>query len=81
MNEEKRTSVAKVIIISVTVAIAVVGLVVLLYNLFKKYFKVTIDCGNCDSCNDDSLGDDLDPCCESDEDFVPSCSLDEAEEA
>jgi len=86
MNEEKRTgsSVGKIILISAAVALAVVGIVALLYNLFKKHFKVTIDCGkcdDCDSCDDDCFGDDLDPACDCDEDYVPKCSLDDAEEA
>lgn len=81
MREEKRTSVFKIILISVTVAIAVVGIVAVLYRLFKKYFKITIDCGDCDECTGDCFGDDFDPLCDCDEDFVPKCSLDDAEEA
>lgn len=81
MREEKRTSVFKIILISVTVAIAVVGVVAVLYRLFKKYFKITIDCGDCDECTGECFGDDFDPLCDCDEDFVPKCSLDDAEEA
>ncbi|MBR6676812.1 MAG: hypothetical protein IKL24_05725, partial [Clostridia bacterium] len=47
---------------------------------FKKYFKITIDCGNCDECDEICFGEDFDPLCDCDEDYVPGCSLDEAEE-
>ncbi len=80
MREEKRTSVVKVIIISVTVALAIVAVVAVLYKLFKKYFKVSIDCGDCDCCDGDCFADDFDPLCDCDEDYVPECSID-AEDA
>ena len=80
MREEKRTSVGKIIVISATVAIAIVGIAAVLYKLFKKYFKITIDCGNCDDCDEICFGEDFDPLCDCDEDFVPGCSLDEAED-
>lgn len=79
MREEKRTSAVKIILISVTVALAVVAIVAVLYKLFKKYFKVSIDCGDCDACSDACFGEDFDPLCDCDEDFVPTCSLDEEE--
>ena len=77
MKEEKRTSVLKIVLISVAVAIAIVGIIALLYFLFKKYFKVSIDCGDCDGCEESCFGENFDPL--SDEDFVPTCSLDDAE--
>lgn len=84
MREEKRTSVFKIILISATVAIAIVGIVAVLYRLFKKYFKISIDCGDCedcDCCTADCFGEDFDPLCDCDEDYMPKCNLDEAEEA
>ena len=79
VREEKRTSVLKIILISVAVAIAIVGIIALLYFLFKKYFKVSIDCGDCDDCEDSCFGDSFDPLCDCDEDYVPACNLDDAE--
>ena len=82
VKEEKRgVSVLKIVLISVAVAIAIVAIVALLYYLFKKYFKVSIDCGDCDGCEEACFGDDFDPLCDCDEDYVPQCSLDDAEDA
>ena len=54
----------------------------LAYKLFKKYFKVSFDCGDCDSCDGGCFDDDFDLFAE-DEDYEPTCSLcdDEDEDA
>ncbi len=72
-TREKKISVTKVIIIAATVAVTLAAALFLLYKLLKKYFKVSVECGDCDSC-DDCFCDDLD-CCFDDEDYVPECSI------
>ena len=80
-NEEKRVSIWKVVAISAAVALFIFATLVVLYKFFKKYFKISFDCGDCDSCTQDCFGSDFDPLCDCDEDFAPECTLcDEADE-
>lgn len=78
MREEKRVSIGKIILVTVGVTVAVVATLAALYKLFKKYFKVTFDCGNCEDCTAGCFADDFDPLC--DEDFAPKCVLDDEDE-
>ena len=78
MREEKRITVGKVIVVSATVAVAVAAAVFVLYRLFKKYFKITFDCGDCEACGDECFCDDFDPDCE--EDYIPECDLSDDEQ-
>ncbi len=74
-NEEKRVSVIKIIAISAGVALLIVTVAALLYKFFKKYFRISFDCGDCDTCCQDCFGDEFDPLCSCDEDFAPGCSI------
>ncbi len=74
-NEEKRVSVIKIIAISAGVALLIVSVAALLYKFFKKYFRISFDCGDCDTCCQDCFGDEFDPLCSCDEDFAPGCSI------
>lgn len=78
MREEKRISVGKIIVVSATVAVTVAAAAFVLYRLFRKYFKITFDCGDCDTCGDDCFCDDFDM--ESDEDYIPECDLADEDE-
>ncbi|MBQ8475140.1 MAG: hypothetical protein IJ499_05715 [Clostridia bacterium] len=81
-NEEKRVSIGKIIAISAAVALLIFAAMVILYKFFKKYFKITFDCGDCDSCDQDCFGSDFEPICFTDEDYAPECTLcDEADES
>ena len=80
-NEEKRVSIFKIIAISAAVALLIFTALVILYKFFKKYFKISFDCGDCDSCMQDCFGSDFDPLSGCDDDFAPECTLcDEADE-
>lgn len=70
--EEKKTSVVKVVLITLGVIAAVGATLAVLYTLFKKYFTVTFECGDCENCDEDCFEDDLtfdEPicCCEEDD--------------
>lgn len=78
--EEKKVSVYKVIGITVGAVLLVTAACFAAYTFFKKYFKITFDCGKCGECDGDCLGIDFDPeLC--DEDFEPQCCLDDEEES
>lgn len=75
-SEEKKVNVYKVIGITVGAVLLVSAICFAAYKFFKKYFKITFDCGNCEECEDDCFGIDFDPeLC--DEDFEPVCTMDE----
>ncbi len=69
--EEKKTSVVKVVLITLGVIAAVGATLAVLYTLFKKYFTITFECGDCENCDEDCFEDDLsfdEPiCCEEDD--------------
>lgn len=73
-NETKRVSIGKIIAISAAVALLIFTAMVIAYKLFKKYFKISFDCGDCDSCDAQCFDDDFDLFAE-DEDYEPTCSL------
>ena len=78
-NDEKRVSIFKIVEISAAVALLIFAALVVLYKFFKKYFKISFDCGDCDSCYQDCFGSDFDPMFD-DEDYAPECTLcDEAD--
>ncbi len=71
--KDRRVNIWKVVIISACVAAAVAAIAITGYKLFKKYFKITFDCGeDCDSCIDGCFCDEYD-----DDDFIPECSYDD----
>ena len=69
--EEKKTSVVKVVLITLGVIAAVGATLAVLYTLFKKYFTITFECGDCENCDEDCFDDELafdEPiCCEADD--------------
>lgn len=71
--EEKKTSPLKVILIILGAIVAAAGALLVVYKIFKKYFTVTFECGDCDSCDEDCFCDedelDAEPVC-TDEDDV-----------
>ena len=71
---EKKINIWKIVIVSACVAAAIAAAAIAGYKLFKKYFKITFDCGeDCDSCDGDCFCDGLD------DDFIPECGDEEAE--
>ena len=75
---EKRSSVVRTVIITLSVIAAIAAIAAVLYKLFKKYFKISFDCGDCDDCTGGCFDCDFDPM--SDEDFAPECALDDEDE-
>lgn len=73
-NGNKSGKIVKGIFITLGVIVAIMAALAIAYKLFRKYFKITLECGelegdDCDSCE---LSDDCEPdCCYSDEDDAP----------
>ena len=70
-NKEKKSSEALKALFIIVGAVVTVGTVIMvLYSLFKKYFKITFECSN-DDCDDyfDDEYEDYEPicCCEDDD--------------
>lgn len=63
----------KNIFIVIGAIVSLAALAVVLYTIFKKYFQVTFECGNCDECDEDCFGED-------DADYEPICCCDECED-
>lgn len=71
---EKRVNIWKIVIVSACVAASVAAIAITGYKLFKKYFKISFDCGeDCECCDDPCFCDDCD------DDFIPECGCDEDE--
>ncbi|MBE6569670.1 MAG: hypothetical protein E7658_05580 [Ruminococcaceae bacterium] len=64
----------KTFFIIIGAIVSIGAIVAVLYTVFKKYFKVTFECDDCDCgcCGDD--------CFEEDEDYEPICCCECAEE-
>ena len=63
----------KTVLIIIGALVSISAIVVVLYTVFKKYFKVTFECDDCDCC----CGDD---CFEEVEDYEPICCCECVEE-
>lgn len=77
-KEEKGISIWHVVFATVGIVLFVLASLAVLYKFFKKHFKITFECGDCDFGEDDCF-------CE-DADFEPECCVyddcpDEAEDA
>lgn len=70
---QKKTSTLKIIAIIISVAAAIAGLAVVLCKIFKKYFTIEFECGDCDSCET--------PCVNEDDAEEIECIEDEADDA
>ena len=76
-NEKKLSDGLKALFVIVGAVVTIGTIAVVLYNVFKKYFKITVECENDDDdCFDDF--DEYDPVC-SPEDCA-SCAKKEEEE-
>lgn len=76
MEEKRKVSVGKIIAISAGVAVAVAAILFAAYKFCKKYFKFTLDCGDCSECEDDCFDIGY---IDEDEDCEPACALDDVE--
>ena len=68
-REKKSSGALKAFAITFGVIAAVAAAAVVLIQAFKKYFTITFECSDCDSCDD--------KCFDEDEDVEPVCSTDE----
>lgn len=65
-KEEKRVSAWQAVLITIGVIVVVLGALAVIYKFFKKYFRITLECGDCDFCEDDCFCEDIDyepECC------------------
>lgn len=80
----KKESTLKGIFVVIGALVSIAALVVVVYTVFKKYFKVTFECDGCDCCDDECFADEdacYEPiCCCEDEETVEEAA-DEAEDA
>lgn len=61
-----KASVLRAIFITVGVIVTVLTTLVVLYKVFKKYFRITLECGDCSICEDDCFCEEIDyepECC------------------
>ena len=67
-KDDRGVSVGKVVMITLSVVAIIIAAAAVLYKIFKKHFKITFECGDCDFCDDDCFSDDSD--------FEPECVSD-----
>ena len=72
-NEEKSTNIVKVVLITLGVIAFIVTAVMVAYTFFKKHFKVSFECEDCDFCDGDDFCEDVD--------FEPECCVYDAADA
>ena len=49
-KKDDSSSILKGILIAVGAIVTIAGIAAVLYALFKKYFRITFECGDCESC-------------------------------
>jgi len=64
-KKKEENSVLKAVLITAGVVITIVAALAVLYKVFKKHFKITFECEDCDFCDNDTI-------C-SDDDSEPEC--------
>ena len=52
-KDDRGVSVGKVVMITLSVVAIIIAAAAVLYKIFKKHFKITFECGDCDFCDDD----------------------------
>ncbi len=75
MKKENSSCTLKSIFVVIGALVSLAALAVVVYTIFKKYFKVTFECdGSCDGCEDECF-DDEDAC------YEPICCCDDIDDA
>ena len=72
-KEKKSSGALKAVLITFGVIAAVSAAVVVLIQVFKKYFTITFECNDCDACDE--------KCFDDDDDVEPICSAEDDESA
>ncbi len=80
----KKESALKTIFVVIGALVSIAALVVVVYTVFKKYFKVTFECGDCDCCDEGCFEDEdacYEPicCCEDEEIVDEAVEVEDAE--
>lgn len=65
-KEKKEFGVLRAILVVVGVVVLIMSAMVVLYKVFKKYFRITLECGDCTFSDED---------CFCDEDYEPECCV------
>ena len=87
MKNENSSISLKGIFVVIGALVSIAALVVVVYTVFKKYFKVTIECdGCCDACEDECFADEdtcYEPicCCEDEEEVIEEAVEEEVADA
>ena len=66
-KNSNKASVLRAIFITVGVIVTVLTTLVVLYKVFKKYFRITLECGDCSICDGD--------CFIEEDDYEPECCV------
>jgi len=66
-REDNSISVWRVVLLTVGIVLFLLTAVMVAYKFFKKHFKITLECGDCDFCEDDCFFEDAD--------FEPECCV------
>jgi len=82
MNEKKTCETLKVLFIIIGAIVSIGALVAVAYTIFKKYFRVTFECGDdCDCCDDCFDAEcDCEPICCCEEEAEECCCCEAEEE-
>lgn len=62
----KNFSVLRAVFITIGVIVTILAALLVIYKVFKKYFRITLECGDCSICDDDCFCDETDyepECC------------------
>ena len=51
-KDEKNTGIIKAVLTTIGVIVVILTALAILYKFFKKYFKITFECGDCDFSED-----------------------------
>lgn len=74
IQRKEQPSALKIALIAAGIILATAAALVILYNFFKKHFKITLDCDcgeNCEDCGDDEIFADCEFYTEGDGAYVP----------
>ena len=69
--KKENTSLLKGIFVAIGAIVSIAALGVVVYTVFKKYFKVTFECDGCCDCCEDECFEDEDAC------YEPICCCEE----
>lgn len=66
-RDDNTISIWRVVLLTIGIILFIATLAIVAYKFFKKHFKITLECGDCDFCDADCSFDDVD--------FEPECCI------